>query len=216
MKRQRRRNFNPANWLVGLGVVALGLSFWLPHATASRTARIESRAGDIAANLLREAVAVQPFDPGDALQVAHVEARTLQALAARGIRLDSFVEGPTRMLPGGEAVLFRGRHFVFLLTRTPVSVWRAGTRQRAELCRPLEVYAYPRAGAPAQSAYFHGEIERAAFTRNLQADYKHGGRRPAAGAAVPRRSSDTARHYRGRDDERWLVTSDGRAAGPQK
>lgn len=211
MAPQRHRNFNLANWLVGLGLVGLGASFALPWWTAPRTARIEGRADTIARLLLEAALELDlSFDgdsPAPAWQAELLEARTAALVDIAEIPETSFVLRPSRAEPFAGGLVFRGKHYEYLILPGRATI----TQRRAGMVPPLEVYAYPARGlSTAQTAFFHGEIEESSFTRNLQADYKgepvH--RRPDRGAAIPRETrSGGSFDYRGRDDERWLVPS---------
>ncbi len=198
----RNRNFNLGNVLVVLVLVALGVSFWVPYGTAARTARVEGRAGEIAALLLEESSAMQPLDLDDQHQRSVLQSRTLRACRALGIRGSSFVDPqvPQEGL-GWPAFLFLGRHYAYQVTLTPQD-----QLQGAELAQ-VEVYAWPRTPiSPAHTVFFFSETSEPAFTRNLAAGYAGPDRAPIPGRGR-RRSDDPDDRpdwYRGYDRERWL------------
>jgi len=203
--RRKQRNFNLANWLVGLGCVALGVTFALPWLTAPRTARIEDRADAIALRVLLASVELNLSDLQAPGNPELLEARVAALLARDGIPFDNFVEGPQGGVPHGDGIVYRGRHYEYLVLHGA----RTMSERRAGETAPVEVYAYPADPlSTAQTAFFHGEIEQSAYTRNLQANYKGltAQGRPDRGAAIPRDAmSPRDWAYRGRDDERWLI-----------
>ena len=62
---QFRRGFNPAFWYGVLGAAVLVATFWVPVATARRTARVEERGDQLAAALLSVASQLGRFYPVD-------------------------------------------------------------------------------------------------------------------------------------------------------
>ena len=104
------RALNLGNALVLLGVVALGLSFWMPYATGGAVARVEKRAEKLARALCDAAKTTPSLDLSDPESGARIQA----AMATR--RLER------RAAPGalpGKALLFQGKHYLYMLTRTP-------------------------------------------------------------------------------------------------
>lgn len=200
--RSHKRNFNPGNLLVLLAVGALGLSFWIPYGTANRTARVEERAGEIAALLLEAASACQPLDLTDPGQYALIEARTLKAAHARGIPSSSFVdtELPIETLGWG-SFLFRGKHYCFQVTLTP------SEQLRGDTVPPVEVYAWPTTTVgPGHTVFFFSETDQPAFSRNLARGYAGTETAPRPGFGQPRQDDPRGSPdwYRGTDDERWI------------
>ena len=206
-KRRRHHNFNLANWLVGLGLLALVISFAIPYILAERTARLEQRAEEVAAVVLDAAVDLQPLDLTDPFDRALLEAWIVARLEVLGIKEDSFTLAPPLVLD--DVLVFRGKHYEYLVTPgpQPMDDSERVAHNRGERILPFEVYAYPaRSVSPAQTAFFFSEIDSSAFTRNLQNNYKGDGRRPRRGNGVPRVDPGIQGFYRGRDDERWLFT----------
>ena len=200
--RSRKRNFNPGNLIVLLAVGALGLSFWVPYGTADRTARVEERAGEIAALLLEAASDCQPLDLGSREVYSLLQARTAKAAHSRGIPGSSFVdpELPEEELDWG-SFLYRGKHYCFQVTLTPEK------RLAGDLVAPVEVYAWPATEVgPGHTVFFFSETEYPAFSRNLSSGFAGTTNAPRPGLGLPHPDDprDNPDWYRGTDDERWI------------
>ncbi len=197
---RRSRLLNPASWYTAIGMALLGLSLWLPWASASRTARVEQRADQIADALLLAARGDAPLDDPAALD--HVLARLHALAAARAV----FVADLERQEPPPDALLLlTNKHYAFQLAVSPVP---QNERVGRDTVPALEVVAWPlsRVG-PGHCAFFHPENAPRAYTRNLAAGYAGTGRRRPAPGKCHRSaaSSDHPSSYRSDDDERWLL-----------
>ena len=220
------RALNLGNALVLLGVVALGLSFWIPYATGGAVARVEKRAEKLARALCDTAKATPSLDLAD----PESSARILATLSVK--RLEP------RAAPGalpGKALLFQGKHYLYMLTRTPREQGHSRNRsmpgsapaQQPTAARawrwwwrfadttpvappPFEVYAWPIALlGRGRTVFFTPSDGKAAFCRNLEAFYHGLHDHPHPGAGRQQRQG-RSRHgmlkwYRGRDDQRWIL-----------
>lgn len=200
--RSRKRNFNPGNLLVGLAVGALGLSFWVPYGTADRTARVEERAGEIAALLLEAASDCQPLDLTDDRLYTLLEARTVKAAHAQGIPSSSFVDPdlPVEELDWG-SFLYRGKHYCYQVTVTPED------QLQGDVVAPVEVYAWPATElGPGHTVFFFSETDYPAFSRNLSSGFAgtENAPKPGLGRPHPDDRRESRDWYRGTDDERWI------------
>lgn len=209
----RTRNFNLANWLFGGILALLAVSFWVPTATARRTARLEERADQVADVLLRAAVAQQPLHLDQAHDRDTLHARALRAAVAAGVMVDDL-----ELLPADAAaparVCWASKHYLFQLAATPVTGRETGIA--GALWPALEVIAWPREKpGPAHSVFCRSELAEPAFSRNLQRDYRSLDEltRPLPGAARRRTDAmlDNPWAYRGEDDERWILQARARA-----
>lgn len=191
---------NPATWYTAIGVGLLGVSLWLPWASASRTARVEERADAIADALLQAA-------RGDALSGdAAALDRVLARFHALGEARAVFVADLERQeAPADTLLLLTNKHYAFQLA---VSLLPQQEHAGRDAVPALEVVAWPlsRVG-PGHCAFFHPENAPRAYTRNLAAGYAGtGGRRPLPGRCHRDASSpDSPSQYRSYDDERWLL-----------
>lgn len=197
---RRRLVVNPGNWLLGAGLIALGVTFWIPFVVAQRTARVEGRADALAAVLLQQAGALQPFAMDDPFQRAVLEARVQAAAAARGVFAIDL--RPLAAPPG--TLRWANKHYLFQLAVSPPPMERDG----GQGAPPLEVMAWPHQATTAgHAAFFHCQTADSSFTRNLQHNYAGADHAPAPGAGHRRSDprGESPWSYRGLDDERWLV-----------
>lgn len=199
-----RRNFNLGNWLVLLGFGGLGLTFWFPVASATRSARAEERAADVAALLLREAVAMQPFDP--AATAGPLLPQVLLARLQRACAAALVFGHDLELAPGAApttGLLLRNKHYLFAVEPTPPA---RGTPAAPDSVPPLTVLAWPLdLTSPGHCVFSLPEGDEAAFTRNLQGGYT-GARRPDTDAGRRRQDPRPQRWaWRGIDDERWIA-----------
>lgn len=186
------RSWNTANVLVVLGVLLLGVTFWVPYATASRVARIEGWAEGIARALLTAA-----SDRSDLVLDAPAAADAVRQSLPSNYAHRLHTMPPLSDPPG---MRFRGKHYLYLVTRTPLPSGEADPGQ------PLEVYAWPRSYlAAGRTTFFVPEDAPAAYSHNLAARYRDDEVVPAAGAGRPEHADDDLTSpWRGRDGERWL------------
>lgn len=218
---------NLGNALVIAGVLVLGASFWLPHATAARMHRVEAQAESHARRLCEIARALPDLDLGS----PDTQQLVLDRLA--GDRLDP-VPVPGELT--GKAVFFKSKHYYFMLTRTPPagdaadtpmtvvphlqpareSEWRWPWRfADSSKLLPFEVYAWPAALiGPGVAVFFHPSDGLPAFCRNLDHTYHGLQQHPLPGNARKqfegRNRPGMLKWYRGFDDARWLLPrSDG-------
>ena len=198
------KSWNLANALVVLGLIALGVSAYLPIASAERVARVESRARVVCDALLVAALEEPPILPGDDL--ATLTERVRATCSELGI--------PESDLPtldeSGPFPVYRTKHYVFRVVDAPRDPVRAGHAAR----RPIEVYGWPDTLLPpGRSAFFVPEAGWSAYSRNLSAKYKGFDPAPLGGVGAPRSrtgSNAPASDYRARNNERWLLLPDGR------
>ncbi|GAB4143579.1 MAG: hypothetical protein Fur0037_11230 [Planctomycetota bacterium] len=203
VQRRAARNRNPAQWLLTVGLIGLGLTFWIPWAVAARTARTEGRADALCSLFL---AVFSEFLDARTLDRAALEtalARVQRLAAARGVFADD-LELQDRA-DGGFLALFANKHYLFGIAKSPPADQRAPV---GNLPPPIEVLAWPRESTgPAHAVFFDSQIADAAFTRNLEAGYRGAERMPSPGAG--HRPSDPRAgfgfDYRGTDDERWLL-----------
>lgn len=212
------------------GCVLLGVVLGSPAFTARRAARVESRAEDAARALFELAVEAAP----EALSAEPTRTDIATTFVAACRELGH----PTKYLPklrpmpaplvadSTDGLAFASRHYCFLLTRgarrQPVDQDSGATSRpgaasspssAASEFGPLQVYAWPvTLSPPGHSAFYFGEDDAPAFSRNLMHQYvgwdedRDAGRRiPRPDSGTPRRDYGTLNHYRGRDDERWLL-----------
>jgi len=193
------KSWNVGNLLVALGIVALALSLWVPHATAKRVARIEGRAEDITkllADILREdAIAIETDGAAD---------RIIQGARDRGMPWPLEPRRSPVKQPGAPARIdLVGKHYCYRITREPQT---RATLDTPPAAMPLEVYGWPRSVlGPARTVFFFAADQRASYTRNLGAGYTGWGRAPQPGAGAPREDTPWGESYRGSDDERWIA-----------
>lgn len=208
--RSLARTFNVGNVLVLVGIAALVVSLRLPYAMANRVARVESRAAELGRLLLSIALERPTLDLADPKSFQDVAATFAERWLGRR-QPRSTAPRPVRV--GEHGLLFEGKHYLFLLTRTPREIAGVGPNEPP----PFEVYAWPRSTTSAgeEVFFFPGDTQgsktpasRAARTRNLHRGYSGLERAPFPGAGRPRTSLYKKRGqdwYRGRDDERWIL-----------
>lgn len=205
--RSLARAFNPGNVLVLVGIAALVLGLRLPYAMAKRVARVESRAARLGELLLSIARERPTLDLGDSEAFKELAETFARRWLQRGVPR-STAPRPLRVHEHG--FIFEGKHYLFLLTRTPREV--AGAAPGDPL--PFEVYAWPRsATSPGEEVFFFpgdasADVPGAARTRNLHRGYTGLEHAPFPGAGRPRTTLYRKRGhdwYRGRDDERWIL-----------
>lgn len=218
------RALNLGNVLVVVGVLLIGTSFWLPHATAARMSRIEQQAELYARRLCD----VAEEKPGFDLQAPDAQDDILQRL--EGNRLEPHAT-PARL--AGKALFFKSKHYYYMLTRTPLdrnddnsdtgpamapqqqpvpgSAWRWPWRFSSSSGRmPFEVYAWPATLiGPGVTVFFHPSDAPPAFCRNLDRTYHGLEKHPMPGKARKqfdgRDRPGMLKWYRGFDDARWLL-----------
>ncbi len=196
---------NLANVLIVVGLVGLAATFFEPHLSARRVARVESRALEVAQALSSVAVEFQPLDltsPAD-------RALLLESLRSRCSSLGQPTSDLPELVGDDRWPTFGNKHYLFRVVRAPVPAtrpddWNPDTPQ------PLEVYAWPRSLLPpGRSAFYFPESGPPAYTRNLAADYNGIDHAPPPGAGQPATGEEPAPDggsYRSRDqDERWLL-----------
>ena len=195
---------NLANLLVFAGLIGLGVTFFEPHLSARRVARVESRALEVAQAL---SAAVVEFEPLDLVSPADRDV-LLQSLRARCSSLGHPASDLPESIPDASWPTFGNRHYLFRVVRAPVPVPRPRDWD-PEARRPLEVYAWPRSLLPpGRSAFYFPAAGRPAYSRNLAAEYRGVDRAPPPGAGQPASAEDLRSDqlsYRSRDDERWLL-----------
>jgi hypothetical protein len=225
---QMPRAYNLGNALVIAGVLALGATFWLPHATAARMLRVEQRAETCARRLCELAKDIPDLD----FHAPAAHENILQRL--EGDRLEP---QPAPAELSGKALVFRSKHYYYMLTRTPPergdgdrrdnagspsaaapqqhpapeSAWRWPWRF-ADPSRllPFEVYAWPASlVGPGVAVFFHPSDGPPAFCRNLDHTYHGLDKHPLPGQARQqfdgRERSGLLKWYRGFDNARWLI-----------
>ncbi|MHC4513753.1 MAG: hypothetical protein ACYS5W_08640 [Planctomycetota bacterium] len=219
---QLPRTWNIGNVLVVVGVVALGLSFWLPRATAARMHRVEEQAELYARRLCEEAQAMPRLD----FENPQAQGKLLERIGGDRLKLE---DTPGQL--SGKAFLFSSKHYYFMVTRTPQDQhgaetppavvpdlepapgigWRWPWRfAETEKPLPFEVYAWPATLiGPGVAVFFHPSDAEPAFCRNLDHTY-HGLRRhPLPGKGRKQFEGRIRRGmlkwYRGFDDARWLL-----------
>jgi hypothetical protein len=195
---------NPATWYGLAGAALIAASLWTPWWSASRTARVESRADRIADLLLQ---AVPDGARLDAAGCDHVLARFFALADADGVFFADLerVEPP----PEGTLLCLVNKHYAFHLAVSPIP---ADVTAGRDTTPSLEVLAWPLAvTSPGHSVYFYAEDAPRAYTRNLakitsgfvalekQRPLPGVGQRPFTGAA------DGARSYRGITEDRWIL-----------
>lgn len=190
---------NPANWFLLLGLCLLGLSLWIPWFTATRTARVEMRADQIAELLLE---ATHGLDCRlDAAGLDVVQARFAALCAAQGV----FTADLEPVEPRWPDTLLSlaNKHYAFQLANSPPPPRALASR---DAIPALEVVAWPlTATGPGHSAFFHPDNAPRAYTRNKAASYEGAARRPLPGQCHrPGEGSVSGQFYRSVVDERWL------------
>lgn len=195
---------NLTNLLVGVGLLALLATFWLPTWSGRRAARVEDRALEVTIELLRTAIAAAPIDVDDRTAVAALERDLQRRCRERGHPLSDL----PRLEPGDGPPLFGNRHYLFRIVRCPPPVLRPADWDSAARL-PLESYGWPRTLLPpGRSVFLAPEWGRVAYTRNLGVGYAGRERMPEGGSGVPRQGIAElggASDYRARSDERWLI-----------
>lgn len=197
---RRLRWRNPATWYAAVGFVLIAITLWLPWFTASRTARVEHRADQLAELCLVAAGSMEL--PADDATLAHFFARWLRLADAAGVFTGDLEPLPSE---GDGIALFANKHYLFQLAGSPPPALATAT---PDLPAPLEVVAWPASAAgPGHSAFFHPAGAGRAFTRNLTRNYHGFKLRPAPGCGHRRLgpSNESLLAYRGQDDERWTL-----------
>ena len=199
----RQRSWNIGNLLVLLLFFGLGLTFVLPHVTATRVARIEAQAEEMTAQLLAAGIAQQPLlleDPtaGERLLAAMTNpsnAARLSVVATPGPDLE----------PG---IYLESKHHDFLVTHPrPASPGEP---------TPIEVYSWPNSTlAPTSTAFFFPQDGPAMYTHNLRARYAGFDCAPRSGSGRAHSASETfPSGHISANGERWIRLP-ARAAAPQ-
>lgn len=193
--------FNLGNLLVGIGLIGLGGTFFLPTWSADRVVRVEGRAEALARALLAGAAGMEPLDLADPQQIAKLAADLALRYQSFGFPesdLPELVAGPP------PTATFQSRHYLLRVVRQPAE---AGVDPLADTVRPLAVYAWPRSVLPpGRTVFFMPADGIAAYSRNLAADYAGLDHAPPPGAALPADPAE-AQHqatYRSRDNEHWI------------
>ena len=199
---RRSRWANPAAWFTALGVALLGFSLYVPWLTASRTARVERRAEQLAQALLDASSGFeQPLDETD---LSGLAGRFYAVAESRGL----YTRDLTRLdrPPEGALLCFLNKHYAFQLSESPPG---ASQRAGAATAPAFEVTAWPESGVgPGHCAFFYPENAARAYTRNLRANYAGtGNTRPMPGRAhrAIGQSGQRAASYTGNDNERWVL-----------
>lgn len=187
-------------WHLALGTALIAASLGLPWWSAERTARAETRAGQIVALLLEAGHEVGRDGPPDP-DVAF--ARLLMLARAR----DVFFGDLEAAAADDEAWLVAtNKHYAFRLA--PIAA-DAEARSAPDATPGVAALAWPLAAAgPAHGMFYAPEDGPRAYTRNLTHNaYGFGDRRPGARSGRQRAGNafDTRIAYRGADDERWLL-----------
>ncbi len=187
----RLRTLNLGNTLLLLGCVVLGVTLWVPYATAARVARIERRAEAAARAVCGAATELAPFD----LATPDLAASLLERTEGHDLEVDEEAS------IAGQRLVFGAKHYRIALLPSP--------EDEAAPDEPpaFEVYAWPRSYLDAgRSVFFFPSRGLPAFSRNLQAGYAGLDPVPAAGCGHPLDHKPApGQWYRGTDDERWLA-----------
>jgi hypothetical protein len=198
------RTWNLGRWLFWCGLVLLGVTFWIPFATARRTARTEERAERITELLLLTASAAQPLDFTDPFTTNVMMARLLCLCRCRGVFCDD-LEAVTPPAGTGDRFLLVNKHYVFQVARSPEP-----HASPVDAIPAVEVLAWPLESAgPGHAAFYCSELGEPAFSRNLLHGYV--GLDPAymaePGVALRRKGGEFEGRwtYRGMDDDQWHV-----------
>lgn len=195
---------NPAAWWVTVGLVLLGVSFWIPWASAARTTRIELRADAVAAELQVVLWQVAGIDGAAAFDAAAREvvlARLIRLGGSRGVHVADLeaVETP----PAGVLLALRSKHYAFQVTGSPPA---ANERSGARTVPAVEITAWPlESGGPAHCSFFYPGNAARAYSRNLRKRYAGFEHRPLPGASHRRQDADRdPTNYSSFDDELWI------------
>jgi hypothetical protein len=200
-----RRPISPATWYALLLLAVLGLSVWAPIGSASRTARAESRGEQLARIVLEEASLLMPTDLRDPLLPPLLLGRTIAAALRDGVFVEDLEVVENRNLEG---VTLANKHY-FVQLRWSASADERVNHPHAGREPALEVLAWPLDPAgPAHAVFFYPEDAEPAYTRNLSAGYVGADPQHWPKPAQAHRRNDGGNqiwHYRGFDDERWLL-----------
>ena len=165
-----RRTWNTANLLVLFGFVALLATFVWPYITASRVARVESWAENIAGSLLAAAIEADGLDLAD----AGAPDRLLAALPSRP-EAERLRPRPPADAGAAAGAYFEGKHYGYAVLRSPAP-------EGATADSPIEVYAWPLSNlGPGRTAFFFSEDATPAYTHNLHTRYRGWQRVPRPG-----------------------------------
>jgi hypothetical protein len=200
-----RRRTSPAAWYSLLLMAALALSVWVPIGSANRTARAESRGEQLARIVLEEAVLLMPEDLRDPSFPGMLLGRVVAAALRDGV----FVEDLELLDKGRlDAVTLANKHYCIQLRWSATADDRANSPHDGRV-PALESLAWPLDPAgPAHAAFFFPEDAEPAYTRNLSAGYVGVEPDHWPKPAQAHRRHDGGNqiwHYRGFDDERWLL-----------
>lgn len=200
MADMRSGGLGPMAWHLGLGAALIAASLGLPWWSAERTARAESRAGQIVELMLAAGHEVGRDGPPDP-EVAF--ARMLMLAEAR----DAFVGDLEAAPPVDDAWLVAtNKHYAFRLAPIPKD---AEARGGADAIPGIAALAWPLAATgPAHGMFYAPEDGPRAYTRNLTLNaFGFADRRPSAQAGRRRAANalETRLAYRSIDDERWLL-----------
>ena len=199
---------NVANTLMLVGFAVLGVMLFFPSYLAERVARIESRAVDTARILHDLALEESPIDLHDQDRMQSFGTEFRRRCEEFGLPT-SYLPEPSEVALSwlDEAFCFETRRYMYMVTRQPPPA-RELPGYDPQARRPLEIYAWPRTlRPPGRSAFFLPESGPTAFSRNLSADYEGWENPPRPGRGQPREDPGETRrwHYRGLDDERWIL-----------
>jgi len=204
MNEWRRTPFgNPAAWMTTGGVLLLAFSLWIPWLSASRTARVETRADELANSLIDATDGFRlPLTESD-LHV--VMARFFMIAASRGVRIKEVKRSET--VPEGAMLYLTNKHYCFQLSESPPD---PTARPGKNTVASLEVVAWPlSATSPGHCVYFYPQDAARAYSRNLRRAYRglEDDYRPLPGTCHRRPGGGGARRnqYPGVDDERWIL-----------
>jgi hypothetical protein len=205
-----QRSWNLGNFLVVVGVLALGLSLAWPYVAARRVARVESWAADIIASLLDAAGedATRFTTPAAAREL-------LASLPNRRIAERLRVLDDDEVPHLGSGVYLEGKHFYYLLTvAEPPDPATVDDESPPPPPRFLEIYAWPGSRfGPSRSAFYGDSSGQRAYTHNLHTRYHGLDRIPRAGVARRATGADAPpieeiESYRGEDEEQWVPLPD--------
>jgi hypothetical protein len=197
---------NPAYYYGLLGAAVLLLTFWLPVASAGRTARVEERADVLASLLLEAAVCMHTCDFADPATGDYLFGQ-MQLLGRGQVFLEDLEPLRDEWV---DAFTFANKHYVVQVRPAPRAEVELTSAASEDLGSwPLEVLAWPRSDAgPGHAVFFYPEDAPAAFTRNLQFGYYGDAsdqRRPPPGLSHRRPDAKRRWDYRDFADNRWLV-----------
>jgi hypothetical protein len=200
MADMRAGGLGPMGWHLGLGLALIAASLGLPWWSAERTARTESRAGQIVELLLEAGLEIGRDAAPDPDVVF---ARLLKLARAR----DAFFGDLETAAPVDDSWLVAtNKHYAFRLA--PIAK-DPETRSAPDAVPGVAALAWPLAASgPAHGMFYAPEDGPRTYTRNLTINaFGFDDRRPAARAGHRRAANaiDTRLAYRSVDDERWIL-----------